>query len=65
MASVSEEYGARKSVVVMPAAPARASCVWGISRVIRASLWYDRSTWVKVWMPVSCPSSTMSSTMAG
>ncbi len=65
MASASEEYGARNSVVVMPAAPASASCVWSISRVIRSSLWYDRSTCVKVWMPISLPWSTRSFTMLG
>ncbi len=39
MASFVDEYGARNSVVVMPAAPARASCVWAISRVMREALW--------------------------
>ena len=31
----------------------------------RAALWYERSTWVKVWTPTSLPSSTIRRTTSG
>lgn len=65
MASVSEEYGARNSVVVTPAAPAIASCVCFSSRFRRAYDWYERSTCENEWMPTSLPWSTVCFTRSG